>query len=94
MLPAAGFTGNTPDPAPAQVKDALFFGWAANSGLYFDDVGSLVRISTGGGDKTNILTDSTAQIIQPLSCRDGRYIVFSWAGHSGGNQTKHLAPER
>ena len=87
MLPAAGFTGNTPEPAPAQVKDALFFGWAANSGLYFDDVGSLVRISTGGGDKTNILTDSTAQIIQPLSCRDGRYIVFSWAGHSGGNQT-------
>ncbi len=87
MLPAAGFTGNTPEPAPAQVKDALFFGWAANSGLYFDDVGSLVRISTGGGDKTNILTDSTAQIIQPLSCRDGRYIVFSWAGHSGSNQT-------
>ena len=87
MLPVAGFSGNTPEPAPAQIKDALFFGWAGNNNLYFDDVDSLVRISTSGRDKTNILNDSTAQIIQPLSCRDGRYIVFAWAGHSGSNHT-------
>ena len=30
LLPAAGFTGNPPNPAPAQIKDAIFFDWAGN----------------------------------------------------------------
>jgi serine/threonine protein kinase len=85
-LPATGFTGNTPNPAPAQVKDSLFFDWAGNGTLYFDDVDSLVRMSTDGGGKTNLLNDSAAQIIQPTSCQDGRYIVFVWAGRSAGNK--------
>jgi serine/threonine protein kinase/dipeptidyl aminopeptidase/acylaminoacyl peptidase len=85
-LPAVGFTGNTPNPAPAQVKDSLFFDWAGNGTLYFDDVDSLVRMSADGGDKTNLLNDSAAQIIQPTSYQGGRYIVFVWAGRSAGNK--------
>jgi len=85
-LPATGFTGNTPSPASAQVKDSLFFDWAGNGTLYLDDVDSLVRMSADGGDKTNLLNDSAAQIIQPTSYQDGRYIVFVWAGRSAGNK--------
>ena len=53
LLPAAGFTGNPPNPAPAQIKDAIFFDWARNGTLYFDDEDSLVRISADGTDKVN-----------------------------------------
>ena len=53
LLPAAGFTGNPPNPAPAQIKDAIFFDWASNGILYFDDEDSLVRISADGTDKVN-----------------------------------------
>ena len=87
LLPAAGFTGNPPNPAPAQIKDAIFFDWAGNGILYFDDVDSLVRISADGADKAVLVSDSGAQIIQPTSCQDGRYIVFTWAGHSAKNKT-------
>ncbi len=86
LLPATGFTGNTPNPAPAQVKDSLFFDWAGSGTLYFDDVDSLVRMSADGVDKTNLLNDSAAQLLQPTTCRDGRYIVFTWAGHSANSK--------
>jgi hypothetical protein len=86
VLPAAGFTGNPPNPAPAQVNESIFFDWAGNGVFYFDDVDSLVRMSADGGDKITLLSDPAAQIIQPTSCQDGRYIVFTWAGHSASNK--------
>jgi serine/threonine protein kinase len=86
VLPAAGFTGNPPNPAPVQVKESIFFDWAGNGAFYFDDVESLVRMSADGGDKITLLSDPSAQIIQPTSCQDGRYIVFTWAGHSASNK--------
>jgi Tol biopolymer transport system component len=86
LLPAGGFTGNPPSPAPAQIKDAIFFDWAGKGTLYFDDVDSLVRISGNGVDKAMLVSDSAAQIIQPTNCQDGRYVVFTWAGHSGSNK--------
>jgi eukaryotic-like serine/threonine-protein kinase len=87
VLPAAGFTGDTPHPAPAQNKESFFFDWAGNGTLYFDDVDSLVRMSTDGGDKVTLLSDPAAQFVQPTSCQNGRYIVFTWAGHSVSNKT-------
>ncbi|MGA8233573.1 MAG: protein kinase, partial [Candidatus Acidiferrales bacterium] len=86
LLPAAGFTGSPPNPAPAQIKDSIFFDWADNGILYFDDADSLVRISADGGDKATLLSDPAAQIIQPTNCQEGRYIVFTWAGHSANNK--------
>jgi hypothetical protein len=86
LLPAAGFTGNPPNPAPAQIKDAVFFDWVSNSALYFDDGDSLVRISADGTDQAMLLSDPASQVIQPSSCQDGRYIVFIWAGHSASNK--------
>jgi serine/threonine protein kinase/Tol biopolymer transport system component len=84
LLPAAGFTGNPPQPAAAQSKDSYFFGWARNGDLYFD--GNLERISTNGKNKTTLLTDPDAHIFRPCLCADGRYIVFTWGGHPTSNK--------
>jgi eukaryotic-like serine/threonine-protein kinase len=86
LLPAAGFTANPPSPAPVQIKDAMFFDWASNNTLYFDDVDSLVRMSADIGSQSVVLNDPGAQIIRPTSCQAGRYIVFTWAGHSSSNK--------
>jgi len=76
VLPAAGFTGNPPDPPPAQAKDAYFFGWADNADVYFD--GSLQRMALDGSEKTTLLSDPNARIFKPTICGGGRYIAFSW----------------
>ena len=86
VLPATGFTGDPPNPAPAQIKDSIFFDWASNGALYFDDVDSLVQTSADGVDKTMLLSDAASQIIQPTSCQHGRYVVFVWAGYSASNR--------
>ncbi len=86
VLPAAGFTGDAPNPAPAQVQQAFFFDWVGDGTLYFDNVESLLRMSADGADKTTLLSDAAAQIVQPTSCQNGRYIVFTWASHSAGNK--------
>jgi serine/threonine protein kinase len=86
VLPAAGFSGDAPNPAPAQVQQAFFFDWAGDGTLYFDDVEALLRISADGANKATLLSDPAAQILQPTSCQNGRYIVFNWASHSAGNK--------
>jgi eukaryotic-like serine/threonine-protein kinase len=86
-LPAGGFTGDPPNPAPAQITDSLFFDWSGNYALYFANGSSLVRISSDGHGKTNLLNDPLAQIIQPVGCQDGRYIVFTWAGRPRGDKS-------
>jgi serine/threonine protein kinase len=86
LMPAKGFTGNAPNPAPAQSKDAAMFGWASNGDLYFGDAGNLLRISVDGSNKTTLLSDPSAQVIRPRSCPDGRYIVFVWANHAANKK--------
>ena len=86
VLPAAGFSGDAPNLAPAQVQQAFFFDWAGDGTLYFDNVEALLRISADGANKTTLLSDPAAQILQPTSCQNGRYIVFNWASHSAGNK--------
>ena len=83
LVPATGFAGNPPNPAPAQSKDAAMFGWASNGDLYFGDASNLLRMSADGSNKTTLLSDSSAQVIRPRGCPDGRYIVFVWANHAG-----------
>ncbi len=86
VLPAAGFIGDAPNSAPTQVQHAFFFDWAGDGTLYFDNVEVLLRISADGANRTTLLSDPAAQILQPTSCQNGRYIVFSWASHSAGNK--------
>ena len=86
LLPAGGFAVDPPTAAPAQIKDATSFNWAGNDNLYFGGADALTRISTDGASKTTLLSDAAAQVIQPASCQDGRYIVFTWASHAGSNK--------
>ena len=83
---AKGFTGSPPNPAPTQNKESIFFGWADNGDLYFDDRDSLLRISADGRNQIKLLSDPTAQILSPSGCQDGRYVIFMWAGHSSNNK--------
>jgi serine/threonine protein kinase/Tol biopolymer transport system component len=81
LIPAAGFTGNPPNPSPAQSKNSFVFGWLPNGDFYFDDGPNLLRISADGSTKTTLLSDPGGQVLRPSSCAGDRYIVFIWAGH-------------
>lgn len=61
LLPALGFAGNPPNPAPAQNKDSIFFDWAPDGDFYFDGGNNLLRISDDGSKRTNLLSDPAAQ---------------------------------
>jgi eukaryotic-like serine/threonine-protein kinase len=86
LLPAAGFNGNPPNPAPAQIKDAFMFRWASNGDLYFADGADLLRVSPDGTSKTTLLSDPTALSGAATGCRNGGYVIFGWSGHSGTNK--------
>jgi eukaryotic-like serine/threonine-protein kinase len=86
LMPATGFAGNPPNPAPAQSKDAAMFGWASNGDLYFGDASNLLRMSVDGSNKATLLSDPAAQVIVPKGCPDGRSIVFVWANHAANKK--------
>ncbi len=89
ILPATGFTGNTPNPALPQIKNPLSFGWASSGELYVSDATSLVRTALDGNSKTTAL--------QRSQCRDFGNRLFRWAiricivGRPWREQRKHLA---
>jgi serine/threonine protein kinase len=85
LMPAAGFAGNPPNPAPAQNRGSFFFGWAINGDLYFDGNDGLLRVSADGRNKTRLLNDPTGYISQPTNCSDGRHILFT-EGNDPGNE--------
>ena len=86
LLPATGSGGDRPNPAPAQNKDSRLFGWATNGDIYFDGVGSLLRISPDGGTKTTLLDEPGSYFWRPTGCPGGRYVVFAWADHQHSNR--------
>jgi serine/threonine protein kinase len=87
LMPSAGFSGNTPDPAQAQSKGAAMFGWASDGGLYFGEGGSLLRMGVDGSSRTILLSDPASQVIHPISCPGGRYVIITWSNHAGSKKT-------
>jgi len=85
LMPAAGFTGQPPHPAPAQNKDSFYFGWASNGDLYFDN--DVLRISADGSKTTRLLRNPTGQITGLVSCAAGRYVLVRWAGRDGSKKS-------
>jgi Tol biopolymer transport system component/DNA-binding winged helix-turn-helix (wHTH) protein len=84
LMPAAGFTGQPPNPAPAQNKDSSSFGWSSSGDLYFDG-DTLLRISSDGRNRSRLFSDPTGQILGPESCFEGRYVLFVRAGYDASN---------
>jgi serine/threonine protein kinase len=84
ILPATGFTGNTPDPALPQIKNPLSFEWASSGELYVSDATSLVRTTLDGNSKTTVLNDPNAAIVG-IDYSPGRSLFVSWAGHLGNS---------
>ena len=90
ILPATGFTGNTPNPALPQIKNPFRFGWANREDLYISDIsGSLIRVSVDGDSKSTLFSDPNA-MIHELDYSVGRYVFFSWAGRGGNNFTVNI----
>jgi len=87
LIPAAGFSGNPPNPAPAQSKNAAMFGWASDGDVYFGDGGNLLRMSVDGSIKTTLLSDPASQVIHPDGCAGGRYIVITWSNRNANKKT-------
>jgi eukaryotic-like serine/threonine-protein kinase len=86
LLPATGFTGSAPKPTISQNDGSLFFSWAAKGEIYFGDGSELLQMSPDGSNKKKILRDPAAAVFQSDRCRDGRYILVTWAGRGGGNK--------
>jgi len=86
LMPAAGFAANPPNPARVQSKGAAMFGWASNGDIYLGDDSNLLRMSADGNNKATLLSEPLAQIIQPIGCPGGRYIVFVWANHAASKR--------
>jgi serine/threonine protein kinase len=86
LMPAAGFSGSPPNPAPAQSKDAAMFGWASNGELYFADGGNLLRMPVDGSANTTLLSDPSSEVIHPDGCAGGRYIVIVWSNHNANKK--------
>ena len=90
ILPATGFTGNTPNPALPQIKNPFRFGWANREDLYISDIsGNLIRASVDGDSKSTLFSDPNA-MIHEIDYSVGRYVFFSWAGHGGNNFTVNI----
>jgi serine/threonine protein kinase/Tol biopolymer transport system component len=87
LMPAAGFAGNPPNPAPAQSKSTAMFGWASNGDVYFGDGGNLLRMSIDGSNKSTLLSDPSSNVIHPEGCAGGRYVVITWSNHNGNKKT-------
>jgi serine/threonine protein kinase len=87
LMPAVGFSGSPPDPAPAQSKGAAMFGWASDGGLYFGDGGSLLRMGVDGSNRTILISDPASEVIHPISCPGGRYVILTWSNHAGSKKT-------
>ncbi len=86
LMPAGGFAGSAPKPAPAQDNSSFLFAWANNGDLYFDGGNSLLRVSADGQNKSALLSEASGQVLRPSRCPGTRYVVFVWAGHTAGNQ--------
>jgi serine/threonine protein kinase len=87
LMPATGFSGKPPNPAPAQSKNAAMFGWASNGDVYFGDGGNLLRMSADGSNKTTLLSDPSSNVIHPDGCVGGRYVVITWSNHTANKKT-------
>ena len=86
LLPAAGFTGNPPQPAPAQNRNSFVFGWQNDGTLLFDDGASLVRIAADGSGRTTLLSVPDDQILRPTRCPGTRFVTFVRTGSQGNGQ--------
>jgi len=87
LLPAAGFTGIAPNPALAQHRDSMTFGWSAKGDLYFDDHTGLLRMSLDGTHRTNVLSDPATTVVGESGCADGRYVLFTWVDRGTSNKS-------
>ena len=75
-----------PQPAFPPDKDFRDFAWAGTGQLLIDDITKLLRAADDGSNRRIILDAAGSLVESPHECADGRYFVFSWAGHGEGGE--------
>jgi serine/threonine protein kinase/Tol biopolymer transport system component len=83
LLPAAGFAGSPPQPAPAQNRSSFAFGWQNDGELFFDDGSNLLRMARDGSARRMIVSEPAGQILRPTRCPGTRYVTFVRTGREG-----------
>lgn len=62
------------------------FGWASNGDVYFGDGGNLLRMSGDGSNKNTLLSDPVSNVIHPVGCPGGRYVLITWSNHNANKR--------
>ncbi len=86
VLPATGSQSTQANPLLPQGQYVYWFDWSADGNLVFSDFIRLLRIGVDHNVPTQLVTDSSAAIVELAACRT-HYLVFSWAFHGGTNST-------
>src|ERR1700733_2332850 len=84
-IPAAGMVSYPAPAIPQQQKGFMDFSWIGNDGFYLAEDNQLVRVSSGGSNKTTLV--SGASIYAISACPDGRTLLLSLIGQGGGTGT-------
>jgi eukaryotic-like serine/threonine-protein kinase len=83
VLPGEGSASADASPVASNGAQIQFFNWATDGGLLASDVTQLEHMEADGKNKRQLVSDSTAGILNLWSCGD--YIVFTWAFHDSAN---------
>ncbi|HEX4067804.1 MAG TPA: protein kinase [Acidobacteriaceae bacterium] len=86
LLPGAGTKESVPTSVLADIPDAFALRWASSRDLLLTTGSSLIEVSTDGTERRTLATDPTGNVNAATHCGD-RYVVLSWAFHSGTNGT-------
>ena len=86
LLTTDGVAMSPPQPAFPPDKDFRDFAWAGTGQLLIDDITKLLRAADDGSNRRIILDAAGSLVESPHECADGRYFVFSWAGHGEGGE--------
>jgi Tol biopolymer transport system component len=80
-------------PKKAQIEDVS---WDDDTHLLISQGNRLVRIAKNGTQLETLVNDTSAAIYDTTACSDGRYFVFAWDGHGGGNRMNiwRVGPDR
>jgi serine/threonine protein kinase len=84
LAPGAPTQASPPAEPLAQAGNVRGVNWTADGKLLVWDGQSITRMNLDGSERTSLLTDPSAAILDLTRCGD-RYLVFSWMFHAGAN---------
>jgi eukaryotic-like serine/threonine-protein kinase len=86
LLPGTGGQASAPSPIPIKREAPIaLLSWGRDGKLLVSEDGVLERIAPDESNPVTIISERGSGIGLPQECAGGRYVVFLWAFHGGGN---------